>query len=537
MKNAAVPGAVALCAGLCSALFLNSCRKESDRATWDVDLLVPLVHTSLTIGNLVPDSLLVSDPAGNVTLHYQSELFAVDIDTLLLAPDTSFIYRYALPFPGPLNFPAGIELFGQNDVQRFDLDQVELRTLILREGRLELEMTNMVASAIIGSLELPGADFPDGSTVITTTVGAGTPANPAHSSAMRDLSGVAFDLRGPAYNNVNTLQTILGAQLDPNGSGADITDQDSLIIASNYVGLVPQYARGFFGQRIVEVEPDTNRLTLFDALVGGTLDLDYAALRLTVDNGFGMDLRVRMHELRAINTRTHTTVDLAHSIFQGPININRAIDQGNGFTASHYSNLLDVHNSNIDEFLENMPDQVSYALDLELNPLGDISNGNDFLYYESSLSAGLELEVPLRLITNELTLQSISTPDLPGSAEGHALRSGTLKLFATNGFPMWARIELDLIDAAGNVVATIPVEGQIAPGIMGGNGLVTQSVESVLTAPMSEQLVDVLYTGARLRSRIALTTSDQTQHLRILDRYRMDLQITLAANYMVNGDE
>ncbi len=537
MENVSLPKAVALMAGCIFTLFSTGCRKESDKATWDIDLLAPLMHTSFTIGNLVPDSLLVTDPLGRVTLHYQSDLFTLEIDTLLLAPDTSFVYRYGLPVEGPLNFPAGINIFGQNDVQQFDLNEVELRELVLREGRLELKMTNMVASVIIGTLELPGAVFADGSTVIASTVGAGTPSTPAYATAVRDLAYTSFDLRGPQFNSVNTLQTILGAQLDPNGSGADVTNLDSLIITANYVDLVPQYARGYFGQRTVEAGPDTNRLSLFDALVSGTLDLDVATLRLNVDNGFGMDLQIRMRSLSAINTRTGSTVDLTHAIFQGPININRAIDQGNGFTASHYENTLDVNNSNIDLFLENLPDQVSYELDLELNPLGDISNGNDFLYYESELKAGLELEVPLRLIANELTLQTISTPDLPGSAEGHALRSGTLKLFATNGFPMWARTVLDLIDPSGNVISSIPVEGQVAPGVLGANGIVTASTESVLTAPLSEELVNVLYTGARLRTRMILTTSDPTEHVQIYDSYRMDLQITLAANYMVNGDE
>jgi hypothetical protein len=94
-----------------------------------------------------------------------------------------------------------------------------------------------------------------------------------------------------------------------------------------------------------------------------------------------------------------------------------------------------------------------------------------------------------------------------------------------------------MINEAGEVVATLPVEGVAAPGVLGANNVVTQATESVLTVSLSEQEVDLLYSGVRLRTRVAFTTSDQTQHLRILDSYRMDLQMTLSANYMVNGDE
>ncbi|MBK9175989.1 MAG: hypothetical protein IPM46_06535 [Flavobacteriales bacterium] len=354
---------------------------------------------------------------------------------------------------------------------------------------------------------------------------------------MRDLSGAQFDLRGPLFNRVNTLQTLVGAQLDPNGQGADVTNQDSLIIATRYLGLVPSYARGYFGQRTVESGPDTNSIGLFNSIVAGTLDLDIATLRLNVTNGFGADLRIRMQQLTAINTRTGATVSLEHSIFQGPINLNRAINTGSGFIPSLYTRTIDAGNSNIDLFLESLADRMAYELDLELNPLGDISNGNDFLYYESELKARLELEVPLRLILNELTLQTVSVPDLPGSADGHALRSGTLRLFATNGFPMSARLELELIDAAGQVVAVIPVQGSVAPGVLGADGVVMQRTNSTLIATIDAGTMHELYTGARIRTRAAFTTVDQAQHLRILDSYAMDLQITLEANYLVNGDQ
>ena len=517
--------------------FIAACRKESDRPTWDVDLLVPLVRTTFTLGDLVADSLLEVDPQGNVTLVYRSDLFTVDLDTLLLAPDTSFLYRYALPVADSLNFPAGLNLFGQNDVQRFDLSEVELRRLDLREGNLILRMDNRVNSAIIGSLELPGATFPDGSSVLSATVGAGTPSHPTYSTAVRDLSGSSFDLRGPQYNSVNTLQTILGAQLDPNGSGAWVTADDSLIIAADYEGLVPAYARGFFGQRSERFGPDTNELGLFDNFVSGTLDIDAATLRLSVVNGFGADLRIRMNQFKAINTRDGNMVDLQHAIFQGPININRAIDNGSAPVASSYHATIDPGNSNIDLFIESLADRVVYDLDLEINPLGDVSNGNDFLYHESQLTASLDLEVPLRLIMNELTLQTTSAPDLPGSAEGHALRTGTLRFFATNGFPMSARLSLELIDDADQVVAVIPVQGVIAPGLLGPNGLVTQRTDTQLIAEIDTATMDLLYSGVRVRSRAAFTTSDQSQHLRILNHYALDLQVTLEANYLVNGDE
>jgi hypothetical protein len=522
---------------LLATLLLTACRKEGDRPRWDVDLLAPLVTSTLTIRDLVADSLITADSEGAVTLVYRSDLFTVDLDTLLSAPDTSFIYPYALPVTGPLNFPPGVNFFSQNDVQRFDLGDVALRRLVLREGRLDLRMKNMVASAVIGQLELPGVVLANGSSLLSTTVGAGSPQSPAYSTDMRDLAGSSFDLRGPQFNLVNTIQTILGAQLDPNGQGATVTDQDSVILEAKYSGLVPQYAKGYFGARTVEVGPDVTDLGLFNSIIGGTLDLDETTLRLRVENGIGVDIQVAMRSFQAVNTRTGVTVDLTHAIMNGPINLNRALDLGNGFVPSIYQNTLNNANSNIDQFIESMPDQVSYAMDMRLNPLGDVSSGNDFLYYESKIKASLELEVPLRIRAQGLTLETFSTPDLPGTAEEHGLREGTLNLFTTNGFPLVGQIQLAIVDAEGNVLSEVPVQGTIPAGPLGANGLVSAPASGVLTAYLAPHQVDLLYQGTRLRTRVVLSTSTQSMHLRILDTYALQVQITGSFNYLVNGDE
>ncbi|HMC97389.1 MAG TPA: hypothetical protein VKG92_07050, partial [Flavobacteriales bacterium] len=323
----------------------------------------------------------------------------------------------------------------------------------------------------------------------------------------------------------------------PAGSGATVTDQDSLIAVVSYEGLVPQYARGYFGQRDVHVGPEVTDLGLFNNVVGGTIDLDQVALRMRLENGFGADIQISLNHLSAINTTAGSTVDLTHSIIPGPINLNRAIDLGYGFTPGVYENELDNSDSNLDVFLESLPDRLSYELDVRLNPLGDISNGNDFLYFESRLKASLELEIPLRLIANDLTLQNIVTPDLPGTAEAHGLRSGDLMLFATNGFPFDAHLVLDIVNMDGQVLSNVPITGTITSGILGVNGLVQHATDSRMDAHLTTEQINLLYADGRLRSRVAFTTADQTQHLRILDSYELELQITAAANYIVNGDE
>ncbi|MBK7555299.1 MAG: hypothetical protein IPI55_12015 [Flavobacteriales bacterium] len=121
--------------------------------------------------------------------------------------------------------------------------------------------------------------------------------------------------------------------------------------------------------------------------------------------------------------------------------------------------------------------------------------------------------------------------------ENHGLREGELMLFAKNGFPFDATMQLDIIDADGNVISNVPVMGTIASGLLGFDGFVDTPVESKLTAYISEAQVDLLYAGGRLRITSNYNTANQPQQVKILDRYRLDLQVTVRGSYTVNGDE
>ena len=516
---------------------LPGCRKDAGPASWDVDVALPLLTTRLTIGDLIPDSLLAVAPDGSVSLVYTSALFAVDLDTLLELPDTSFVYAYAFPLPGndSFNLPPGFPVISQNNMLRFDLPQVELTRLDIRSGALQVDMRNKIASRVLGHFEIPSAQFPDGMNTLDMAVDPGSPAAQAMATLIRDLSGTRFDLRGPAYDQVNTLTTNVAATIDPDGSGATVTNQDSVVVEVDYYDLVTAYARGYFGTNTITRQDEESRLTLFDRFVGGSLDLDQVTMRLHVENGVGMDIQVRLNSFEAINSRTGITVDLQNALLQGPINLNRAVDHGDGFTPSHYQRVLDNSNSNIDAFVENLPDRVRYDVEILVNPLGDISNGNDFLYYESELKADIDLEVPLSIIASGLTLENFSKPDLPGDADNPSIDHGTLHLFASNGFPFDAHVILDIVDEEESVLGSIPVEGTMLAGIMGSTGLVSGPTRSTLHAPLNGAQVDLLYGDARLRTRVVFDTDAQLGHVRVLDSYFMDLQVTVDGNYIVNG--
>jgi hypothetical protein len=513
-----------------------ACRKEPMPPQWDLDLLAPLATTSLTVADLVPDSLLTSDPAGNVSIRYTSVLFTLELDTLLTAPDTSFGYAYALPVPGPITFPAGTTMETSDEATQFELDQMQLSRLDIRSGTVQLSIANSMPGNIIGDFSLPGTTLGGSPFSIQLTMPPGVPGQPSTSVQDRDLAGYSLDLRGPDLNAVNTLETHLAYSCSPDFGPVSISDQDSLLATVSYQGIVPAYATGYFGNQLIHLDPGSSTLDIFTGL-SGSLDVDQVTAALRIRNGIGADLRADIHYLRSVNTASGQQVDLQHVITAGPVNIDRATDLGSSFQAAENLFTMDQGNSNLEAFLENLPDRVEYAMDVTINPLGNISNGHDFLYYDSQVTAEMDVDLPLRLIATDLTLTKDVPVDLPGSAEGHALQSGVLHLFVDNGFPFSAALSLAITDGNGQVLALLPPGGTVASGTLGPDGLISGMVASQLHVVLSEEQTDLLYQGKHLRITAAFNTADQDQHVTILDSYRMDLQVTMDANYVVNGDD
>lgn len=524
------------CALAMAAIALQACRKEPAPPQWDLDLLAPLVTTSLTISDLLPDSLISTDAEGHVSLLYAAELFSISLDTVLTAPDTSFRYAYALPFPGPVQFQPGATFNTNNDVTQFNLDDLQLTRLIVRSGQLDVGITNMMNGHIIGDFALPGAALNGVPFSVQQLLPPGTPGSPSTVHATRALDGYDFDLRGPGHNAVNTLATHLSYANSPEGEVISITDQDSLLAVVSYAGIVPAYALGSFGTRTIEVAPSETALPLFEQ-VSGTLDLDEVTATLKIQNGIGVDARASIQYLQGRNTSTGNNLDLASALTSGPVNIDRAIDQGTSFQPALNTFHLHQGNSNIDLFLENLPDRIGYAMDITINPLGDISNGHDFLYYESRLTAQLEVDVPLRLIASDLALRKTINLDLPGTAEAHAWNSGTLHLFADNGFPFSAQIALAIVNEEGQVLAQLGPGGTLASGTLGADGFVISSTPSRVDVAVGPDAMALLHQSGMLQITATFNTADQQQHVQLLAGYRLDLQVTAEANYSVNGNE
>lgn len=519
---------------VCTMLALSACKKESDDPTWDIDVLAPLVNSTLTLGDIVNDSLLESAPDGALSLVYDLELFGIALDTVIEVPDTTIVERFGLPIPGPVEFPAGTEFYTLTESDRYSFGDLELNELIVREGRIEHQITNMINEITINDFSITNALLNGMPLFVSQNAAPGTPSSPSVTNGSIDLSGYALDLRGPDLNDVNVISTELTSRIDPNGQPVSVTNMDSVLIEVGLVDIVPQYAKGYFGNEEVDVD-ETVEIDIFENLVDGLIDIDQISVKMRVRNGVGADAQAVIQQVKAINTHNGNEVELQHNIINNAINVNRAVDLGGSVQESLYETVMDNSNSNIDEFFENLPDRVLLNANVLLNPLGDVSNGNDFLYYFSQMEVDMELDLPLCLIATNLTLSSEYDVDLSDGLQT-GLNEGMFTLFAENFFPFAADIKIFIIDENGSEVDQLIPNGNVASAIIDGNNVSVQAVNSEIQIPLSEAQADALLATSKLRIDAVFNTADQADHTKLYEEYYMKLKLVGDFNYTINGE-
>jgi hypothetical protein len=251
-------------------------------------------------------------------------------------------------------------------------------------------------------------------------------------------------------------------------------------------------------------------------------------------NGIGADGRLELSNFTGTNSRTGGSITLTS--FQSTnhsININRGMESGPPISPVNTSvNILSrtSSNSNIVDFIENLPDAITYSVKLIINPMGDQSLGNDFVYADYLVDAKMRFEMPLSFSAGNLafvdTINFISSPE-----ETFAnFKSGTLKLIADNGFPFQLMLTMTLLDENEAAMNVLTSTGILASAVVGQNGRVSQRIESVVDFPVSETTMQALKNTNKIILRAAFTTAQFPVLRNIYDDY--SIGITLAADFI-----
>jgi len=510
---------------------LPSCKQDAGNAEWNIDVLAPVLTTTLSLNDLVQDSLLVSNSDNSLKLVYINDFSNLVIDTLLSIPDTTVVNSISLPLSTTIQ--PGLDLITINTETRYALKDAQLVEAIVRSGQIVVVFQNLFSTGVTIDYGIPSATLNGTAFTVTRDVAANSSL-----TEIIDMAGYHLDLRGLDGNSYNTMITSFGGNTDANGPAVQIVaNQPFIKISNSFVDVVPQYARGYFGSPEFAVENESANFDFLKKIIDGQLGLEEVKLSLSLENYIGADAQVVIDNITSVNERTGVSIELEHAVMGTPINITRAsdawINSGN-VTPTNNSYIFDNSNSNIRALIENLPHRLDYSLNFMLNPLGNISSGNDFFYYEKNIKTNLQLEVPLTFYADHLTLSDTLDFSADAGTAGSRINSGGFRIIADNSFPLSATMTLILLDENNDAIDSLYSLNNITAPALDANFKSIGSQLSTLDVPISSTTSEKLNSTKRINIKIVFDTPQVPQLLKIYDHYKMDIKIIADFNYTIN---
>ncbi len=509
--------------------FLKACFKEPQSPSWDTSVSAPLLKTSLGIHSLITDSLIHTDSASFVYLVYKNLLYQFAPDSLLKKPDTVSHVIYKIPFNA--YFPPGQEIINKSEEKVYSFGKSQISTILLKKGLLKFNVSNTLEEAIKLNYHIPSATKNGTSLKFAALIPAAQNGGLNYTSTV-DISGYKLNMKGASGLSTNTLNTHINAFINPSGDSTRITIHDKFQFTVQFEKLEMAFIKGFFEPVDINAK-DATPVELFDLITSGSINFEQIQADILIENGYGVDLKLKINDISSYNERTQNEVALNAPILGQTINLIRATETGQKqkpVIPSYY--FIDFSETNIKNMFENLPDKFYFDIEGQTNPMGNISGGNDFYYNGFGLNVFLNLNIPLSIKAHDLTLSENFDFSLNKNNSNSHITHGNFNLITDNGFPFDAEVQLYLYDADNTLHDSLMFNNLIAAAPLNQNNIAESSTKSIIDVPIPPQKMEKLYETHTIRIQIKFNTN-HADYIKLYDFYKMDLQLTGDFNLFV----
>ncbi|MBN2173906.1 MAG: hypothetical protein JW731_07235 [Bacteroidales bacterium] len=498
-------------------LLVAGCKKERPSPSWNVDLLTPLFTDTVTITDVLSDTLISINPDHSVSFVFDEKLYDLVVDSLVKLPDTLFNWLFSLSaLPNPITLQPGDTIFEEVfewplDFDSFYLDGVELENVLIRSGNIKFEVLNQSETSLLSVFGIISAVRNESDTF---RISEKIPAY-AFADKTYDVSAYNLDLTGEDGLEYNVLQYYLAMIVHPDEPGSiQINPEDTFAINIHFSDIVIDYAKGYFGQNNFNFGPENFEVDFFSDLNAGAFSVENASINLRIENNYGVEGYYRISELKAKNSETGDEVPLQGIMIDSNLFIDRAMQEGNGLNII-YPNIqsYDFSNSNFPDMISILPDLFTYKIEVDMNVLGDSTNHDNFFYYDSPISVFMDAEVNQGVMIQDMFVEN--TMEWNGSGVSFDnVGEGQIVILFKNGFPFSFDVNMYLEDENHEVLDTLVYNGFVEGGLLDENNRVIEPTDSRITVGLDDRLRQSIV-DARFNNYELLINSAESKHVRI----------------------
>lgn len=511
---------------ICCALIANSCTRDHWLASWEVNALVPIAHGNLKLLEDLDQDFLVAEGDEIVHVEVEEELFRIGLDSILEIPEYEIDTGFFVPFS--LTLPPGAPFYVQDEETIYDLGEVQLLYAELAGGSIDVELENTIDKPVLFQYFIYSATNNGDTFKVEERIEANSTLKKSYS-----LAGYQLNLQGEEGNKFNAVHTFFQAMIHPDETQShQFSAGDRFDIVNKIHSIEPSYVRGYFGSQTIAFKEHVS-IDLFDQIQVNDFDVFEYAVDLWIDNGIGADLSLLVNSISTDDSLGSKHTELLHDLVSSPQGFVRAQALGGKPVAvKHIQRSYDLtqENSNLDALIESQPNRATANLALTLNPLGNISGGNDFVAAGHDLSMGMRAVVPLKLSLSKLRLSdtldlAIELPDQAGR-----IQSGALRLYLENEYPIDAAIQGFMLDGDGVVLDSLLENRSVISGAT-QDGIVS---ESVIEVPMDQDRFRRLEQAESMiiSAHISTTNGDS-----VAIKSNQSIQFKLVADMILNTRE
>jgi len=433
---------------------------------------------------------------------------------------------------GQAYLPEQLFLSITNTIQ-FNLgSDVEITYIELNTAHIDYTLVSHFAEDIEVVITLPASLAGTDTTRFPIHLGAS-----GVQSGQLSLDNTRNDFSTDPAQPYNSIPFEYGLSVKPSGGGMvnfDLTD--SVVLAYTIKDIDFSYVEGYFGQHSFNVDEDSIDLGLgeIEDNISGTFTLTNPIVNINFSSSIGVPVSFDLNLIGGNNAGE------TQGLNAPTMNIAYPADRYNSPDASTIS--FNKDNTDIVELIEMRPGEINYSGGATVNPLGK-QGWDNFVTDESSVVAGLEIELPLEFRANNLTLQdTIENPLKPEDSEEDEdfsvddIEFASLHLFVNNGFPLEIGFKIQLYDSvAGQVLSTLDVPVLFPAAPVDGNGVVTESTEDTTSIVITGEFLENLEIADELIVSGSFNTYNSGA-VKILTTYTLDFKLGVSTEVSYEFD-
>lgn len=496
-------------------LIFFSCRKDP---SWQSEYEIPLFNDKLTLADLVADSLIRSDTDQTAILVINKDLISITTDSFVSLPDSLFYLKYILPIG--VVVPPNTLVLQKTESKYFDLGGPELTQLRIKSGKLFIRAFNYVHDQALIEYTIESSSL-NGLPVKMTGLMPSYPLTGQFLETYIPIDGMFLDLT-QSYRHKNSIKSTIKIYANPYADTNVVVNYgDSINILIEFRDIIIDYARGYFGSTQVEVS-ETSNFSFFKDLGVDFLDLNDVKMKLSLSNYIGADAIFTIDYLTGIGKQT---ISLQNEWMGKPIFLSRAQENPpfSGMVIPSEFN-IDLSQGNLEEFIENLPSQILFKVRAYVNPLGNVSNGNDFVYHGNGLKFHLNAEIPLKVAFSNLTLKDTFDYKIP-ELDRFNIEEIILTFECWNSFPIDAFLKLYILDAQSQLLDSLTTDAPISGAYTNTYGYVSSPRQSIFHLVVPNEKVKHLLNGSKMIIKATFSTNQGNNKVHISTESSISIKI------------